>query len=75
MICASRGVVLYGPGGAWVPQNFLCPPEFFQARRHCVHQNVVVCGMFDLRSELYRPRAEKKFAGRSGRARPHHNDD
>ena len=31
MICASRGVVLYGPGGPEPPKNFLCPPEFFQA--------------------------------------------
>ena len=28
-------------------------PEFFQARRHCVHQNVVVCGMFDLRYTIH----------------------
>ena len=30
---------------------------------HEVHQNVVVCGVYDLRSELYRPRAEKNLRG------------
>ena len=53
MICASRGAVLYGPGWAWAPQNFLSPPESFQARRHYVHQNVVFCGMFDLKYTIH----------------------
>ena len=47
MICASRGIVHYGP------QKFLVPPESFQARHHCVHQNVVVCGMFDLKYTIH----------------------
>ena len=74
MICASRGVVLYGPGESGPLKNFLCPPEFFQARRTvCIRMLwFVVCLTSD---QSCTGRGPKKNLRGSGRARPHYNDD
>ena len=53
---------LWTRGGAWAPKITCAPPEFFQARRHCVHHNVVVCGMFDLSYTIHYKRHDHQHS-------------